>query len=106
MNINANVIVNFNDELVRIIRQTANQLTFNVLEIGALPIEGHPEPFHSLLTMFPGSRVNAFEVDPDLCKRLNDKAINGLVYHSIALGRKEEERPFYITRHPMCASLY
>lgn len=106
MNINANVIVKINEALVRIVRQTANQLTFNVLEIGALPIEGHPEPFHSLIPLFPGSRINAFEVDPDLCERLNGKAINGLVYHPVALGKREEERPFYMTRHPMCASLY
>lgn len=97
--------MNINEALVRIVRQASNTLTFNILEIGALPL-GQPEPFHSLIPLFPGTRIDAFEVDPDLCEKLNAKAINGLVYHPIALGKKEEERPFYMTRHPMCASLY
>lgn len=98
--------MNIYEALVRIVRRTANLLTFNIMEIGALPLEGNPEPFHSLIRSFPGSRINAFEVDPELCMRLNSKAINGLVYHPVALGRREEERPFYMTNHPMCASLY
>ncbi len=98
--------MNIGETLIRIIHQRTNALAFNILEIGALPLEGQSEPFHSLIHIFPGSRINAFEVDPDVCKKLNSTAISGLVYHPIALGRTEEERPFYVTNHPMCASLY
>ncbi|MEW6330094.1 MAG: FkbM family methyltransferase [Pseudomonadota bacterium] len=98
--------MNINEALVRIVRQSSPRLVFNILEIGARPIDGQPEPFHSLIPMFPGTRINAFEVDPGLCETLNNQAPNGLVYHPVALGQKEEERPFYMTRHPMCASLY
>lgn len=72
----------------------------------ARPLDGNAEPFHELIRLFPSTRINAFEVDPEQCARLNEKAIDGLVYHPVALGRREEERPFYMTNHPMCASLY
>lgn len=89
----------------RIKNDAKTPLMLNILEIGAAPI-GEPEPFHELIHLFPGSCINAFEVDPEQCKMLNEKAIDGLIYHPIALGRREEERPFYITHHPVCASLY
>src|SRR3989344_3894707 len=98
--------MNIYEALVRIVHRTANSLTFNIMEIGALPLGKNPEPFYSLIRSFPGSHINALEVDPELCMRLNSKAINGLTYHPVALGRSEEERPFYMTNHPMCASLY
>jgi FkbM family methyltransferase len=94
-----------NDPLVRIISETVNSLTFNILEIGALPL-GAKEGFHGLLEAFPGSRVIAFEVDPELCENLNKKAPKGLKYYPVALGRAEERRRFYQTVHPMCSSLY
>lgn len=98
--------MNMKEILTHIVRRAEKSLTFNILEIGAIPIIGHPEPFHELIQLFPGTCINAFEVDPEVCKRLNEKAIKGLTYHPIALGRREEERPFYMTNHPMCASLY
>lgn len=98
--------MNMHEALVHIVQRTARLLAFNILEIGAVPLNEDPEPFYSLIPSFPGSRINAFEVDPEVCKRLNDKGINGVVYHPVALGRTEEERPFYVTNHPMCASLY
>lgn len=98
--------MNIHETLVGIVQRTANYLTFNILEIGSVPIAGSPEPFHGLIRSFPGSRINAFEIDAELCKTLNSKAISGLVHHPVALGRSEEERPFYITNHPVCCSLY
>jgi len=106
MNINTNVIEKINEKLIHIVRQTAGSLTFNILEIGALPVSERPEKFHGLIQSFPGSCIHAFEVDPVLCNKLNAKAVKGMVFHPVALGRREEERPFYMTRHPMCASLY
>lgn len=92
--------------LAEIVRHVDNSLVFTVLEIGAVPLGGEPEPFHILLDSFPGSQVIAFEVDKQLCEDLNRKAKTGLSFHPVALGRTEEERPFYITRAPMCCSLY
>jgi FkbM family methyltransferase len=106
MYINADINTKIYEELARIVREKADSLAFNILEIGALPVSDRPEKFHGLLRLFPGSRINAFEVDPDVCTRLNSNAVNGMTYHPIALGRREEERPFYMTKYPMCASLY
>lgn len=98
--------MNIHEALVGIIRRTASYLAFNILEIGSMPADASPEPFHSLIHSFPGSRINAFEVDAEVCRALNSRAINGVVHHPVALGRREEERPFYITNHPTCCSLY
>jgi len=81
-------------------------LTFNTLEVGAVPLEGTIEPCHTLLDPFPGSRVIALEVDEKLCHELNGQARPGLTYYPVALGRQQEDRPFFLTQSPMCASLY
>ncbi len=81
-------------------------LRFTLLEIGAVPLGGEREPFYRLLDLFPGSCVVAFEVDEALCANLNAAAPAGVRYYPNALGRRDEARPFYLTRHPMCASLY
>ena len=92
--------------LGEIVREVDSTLSFTILEIGALPIEGQKEPFHQLLEIFPRSQIIAFEVDKDLCEQLNQKAKQGIKFFPVALGRTEERRPFYETNHPMCSSLY
>ena len=92
--------------LADIVRRASGSLAFNIIEVGARPVDSDPEPFYSVLDWFPGSRIHAFEVEHDLCEQLNRTARPGVVYHPVALGRAEEERPFYQTAHPMCASLY
>jgi FkbM family methyltransferase len=92
--------------LAEIVRHVSDSLAFTLLEIGAVPLEGNPEPFHVLLDSFPGSQVIAFEVDVTLCDDLNRQARPGLKFHPVTLGKTEEERPFYLTRDPMCCSLY
>lgn len=82
------------------------EVTFTMLELGALPLEGEPEPFHPLLDSWPGSKVHAFEVDPALCARLNKDARQGFVFHPQAIARDRAVRTFHETQHPMCASLY
>lgn len=85
----------------------ANQaLRFNMVEVGARPIHQGEEPFYSLLSLFPGSRIDALEPDEKLCARQNEVARPGLTFHPLALGRTEERRTFYETRDPMCSSLY
>ena len=90
-----------------VVRKAMPELSFTLLEIGAVPLEeGIQEPFYALLDHFPGSRVIAFEVDPQVCERLNAAARPGVRYYPYALGGRDEERTFYITNHPMCCSLY
>lgn len=82
-------------------------LNFIILEIGAVPSINKPrEPFHQLLTEFPGSKVHAFEIDENVCARLNANAVTGMKFHAKAIGRKREKHPLFITNHPMCSSLY
>ena len=93
--------------LCRRVGEAVPGLRFTMLEVGALPLgEGGAEPFYQLLDGFPGSRVIAFETDQQLCERLNAGARPGLRYYPVALGRRDEMRTFYETRHPACASLY
>lgn len=89
-----------------IIREVDDAVSFSILEIGALPVKGQAEPFHQLLDIFPGSRITAFEVDKNVCDELNREAKPGMRFFPVALGRTEEQRPFYETNHPMCSSLY
>lgn len=44
--------MNMHEVLVRIVQRVANSLTFNVLEIGAVPLSEDPEPFYSLIPSF------------------------------------------------------
>jgi FkbM family methyltransferase len=81
-------------------------LSFNILDIGALPLEGLIEPVHALLDQFPSSRISALEIDPALCEKLNREARPGIRYYPCALGRREEKRFLYETAHSMCTSLY
>ena len=92
--------------LTDILASRGYALTFHLLEVGARPIGGPPEPTHKLLETFPGSRLTAFEVDPDLCQQLNGSSPPYVRYLPHALGSADETRPFYITEHPMCSSLY
>jgi len=94
------------DQLASIINGELRQITFTVVEIGALQIEGHQEPFYRLLDLFPGSQIIGFEVDEALCASMNSKAKHGVHYYPSALGERNERRPFHVTRHPMCSSLY
>jgi len=97
-------------EVLNILRtmepEAFGSLSFTMLDIGAVPLEGAVEAFHQITDIFPESRVIAFEVDDDLCAKLNREAKHGHKYYSTALGRTEESRPFFQTADPMCSSLY
>lgn len=95
-------IRSFSEEFIR----QGEHLTFTMLEVGGVPLGGEAEPFHALLDIFPGSRVIAFELDRELCERLNAEARPGLEFFPVALGRTEETRTLYETVAPMCYSLY
>jgi FkbM family methyltransferase len=77
-----------------------------MVEVGAIPLDERPEPFHQLLHACPGSEIIAFEVDEAECKKLNERAPEGIRFFAQVLGRGEEARDFYVASAPMCSSLY
>lgn len=80
-------------------------MIFNMVDVGALPAE--PERFYSLVERFPGSKVHAFEVDAQLCHRLNAESPHpNIQYYAQALGSTTAEVTLFRTQHPMCSSIY
>jgi FkbM family methyltransferase len=94
------------DTVASVLRDAQWELEFTILDIGAREIHENQEPFYRLLSVFPGSRVVAFEPDEALCKTQNASARAGVTYYPQALGRTGESRKFYETEDPMCSSLY
>jgi FkbM family methyltransferase len=94
------------EKLVEIIHQAKIDLTFTLFEIGALQIENQKEPFYELLEYFPSSKVIGFEIEEEVCKKMNAKARDGIKFYPYALGEANEKRKLYVTQHPMCCSLY
>ena len=92
--------------VTKIINFAKIDLSFTIIEIGALNVSGINEPFYELLNYYPKSKIIGFEVDEDVCKKMNLNSPEGIIYYPHALGRENEERDFYITNHPMCSSLY
>ncbi|GMQ75731.1 MAG: FkbM family methyltransferase [Gammaproteobacteria bacterium] len=90
----------------QVLRDARRHLKFNIFEIGARAIHASEEPFYRLPTLFPGSRITAFEPDEALCAKQNDSPRDGVTYFPLALGRTEETRAFYNTEGAMCSSLY
>ena len=92
--------------LADLLKANGHELALNLLDVGAVPLDSEPEPYQRLLATFPSSRLDAFELDAALCEKLNREAAPNVRYHCCALGRTEEKRTLYNTRHPMCTSLY
>ena len=94
------------DQLVKIVQQSKIDFKFILFEIGALQIENSKEPFYELLDHFPSSKIIGFEIEKDICDKMNAKSPKGVKYYPYALGKANEKRKFYVTQHPMCCSLY
>ena len=83
------------------------KLNFVIANIGCRPNEGGgSEPFEIILEYFPGSEVIGFELDKELCEKLNKESQNGFKFFYQALGLKNERRRLYNTMDPRCSSLY
>ncbi len=93
------------NKLILKLKELDNVLTFRIIEIGALNL-GKKEKFYDLLDYFPNSEILGFEVDKNICKRMNTLSKVGVKYFPFAIGKKKEIRKFYETHHPMCSSLY
>jgi FkbM family methyltransferase len=83
------------------------KLSFVIANIGCRPNDGDtPEPFEIVLEYFPGSEILGFELDKELCKKLNKESKKGFKFFHQALGNKNESRKLYNTMDPMCSSFY
>lgn len=92
--------------LTEIFKQNNINLSFNIIEIGAAKITDAQEPFYQLLNYFPSSNIIGFELDEEVCSKMNANAKKGIKYYPYALGKANEKRKLYITHNPMCSSLY
>jgi len=92
--------------LTDIIKEKKINCEFTMIEVGALKIQSKPEPFYELIDYFPSSRIIAFEIDKDVCEKMNSEASKGVKYYPYALGKANEKRKLYVTQNPMCTSLY
>ena len=93
-------------ELVEFIKKTNIDLNFKIIEIGALQIQDKKEPFYELLDYFPSTKIIGFELEKEVCEKMNVNSRQGVKYYPFALGKANERRKLYITQHPMCSSLY
>ena len=93
-------------ELVEFIKKTNIDINFKIIEIGAIQIQDQKEPFYELLDYFPSSKIIGFELEKEVCEKMNLNSREGVKYYPYALGKANEKRKLYITKHPMCCSLY
>jgi FkbM family methyltransferase len=93
-------------KLVEIIKKNKLNCNFSIIEIGALQIDSKKEPFYELLEYFPSSRIYGFEIEKEVCDKMNLDSLKQITYYPYALGKTNEKRKLYITQHPMCSSLY
>lgn len=83
------------------------RLSFIIANIGCRPNDtGKPDPFEIILEYFPNSEIIGFELDKDLCEKLNKESQKGFKFYHQALGYKNERRILYNTMDPQCSSLY
>jgi FkbM family methyltransferase len=89
-----------------VIKDINIDICFTLLEVGAVQISEEEESFYELLDYFPSSKIIGFEIDKEVCDKMNLSARDGVKYYPHALGEFNEKRELYITNHPMCSSLY
>jgi FkbM family methyltransferase len=88
-----------------VVKSAEIDVSFTLIEVGALAV-GSTEPFYELLDYFPSSRIIGFEIDEQVCTKMNSESREGVEYFPFALGAYSKEVPLYITNNPMCTSLY
>tara|TARA_X000000368_G_scaffold390099_1_gene353049 strand:- start:688 stop:1545 length:858 start_codon:yes stop_codon:yes gene_type:complete len=95
------------EKLANVFKKNKIECEFTILEIGAMKLkEDLKERFYILLDYFPSSKIIGFEIDKDVCDKMNSENSKGIKYYPYALGEKNEKRKLYNTQHPMCTSLY
>jgi FkbM family methyltransferase len=91
---------------VDIVKNSNIDINFILIEVGAVQLSTEKEPFYQLLDHFPSSNIFGFEIDEEICSKMNLSARDGVKYYPHALGEFNENRQLYVTNHPMCSSLY
>ena len=91
-------------KLFEIIKKNKINLKFKIIEIGAVQLS-KKEPFYEILEHFPNSKIIGFEIENEVCDKMNQKAPKGVEYYPYALGEKNEKKKLYNTQNPMCTSL-
>jgi FkbM family methyltransferase len=91
---------------VDIVKNSNIDINFILIEVGAVQLSTEKEPFYQLLDHFPSSNIFGFEIDEEICSKMNLSARDGVKYYPHALGEFNENRHLYVTNHPMCSSLY
>ncbi len=94
------------EKLVEIIRKNNVNCKFNLIEVGAAKLGKNEERFYKILDFFPDSNIIGFEIEKEVCDKMNSEAAKGIKYFPYALGEKNEKRKLYVTRDPRCTSLY
>lgn len=73
--------------------------SFVYLDCGARGEDEHP-----FIAAFPGARYLGFEADKAECERLQSGARSDYTFFPAAVGHKNEELPFYVTKNLACCS--
>lgn len=94
------------EKLVEIIRKNNVNCKFNLVEVGAAKLSKKEERFYKILDYFPDSNIIGFEIEKEVCDKMNSEAAKGIKYFPYALGEKNEKRKLYVTQDPRCTSLY
>ena len=94
------------EKLVEIIRKNNVNCKFNLIEVGAAKLGKKEERFYKILDFFPDSNIIGFEIEKEVCDKMNSEAAKGIKYFPYALGEKNEKRKLYVTQDPNCTSLY
>ena len=78
--------------LVGHIKQTNININFTIIEVGALQIQTKKEPFYELLDYFPSSKIIGFEIEKEVCEKMNSESRKEIKYYAHALGKANERR--------------
>lgn len=93
-------------KLVEVIKESKIDIAFTFIEIGALKAHNSKEHFYELLDYYKSSKIIGFEIEKEVCDKMNEETDSRIKYYPYALGHKNEKKKLYVTQHPMCSSLY
>jgi hypothetical protein len=79
-------------KLVEIIKKNKLNCNFSIIEIGALQIDSKKEPFYELLEYFPSSRIYGFEIEKEVCDKMNLESLKQITYYPYELGKTNEKK--------------
>ena len=69
------------EKLANVFKKNKIECEFTILEIGAMKLkEDLKERFYILLDYFPSSKIIGFEIDKDVCDKMNSENSKGIKY--------------------------